>query len=167
MQKKNRPCRRKVFPSGGSIVIVIVNALCPLSVYAHFSFLLAVSCLHYNRRIMKQLVLIIIVSIRFRRLLLTQRSLNLNLEHININNIDFLLSIVRIFVNVAFQVIKTALKIVMRKKPTIPTRKINMYFLNNKQLSRDKYIVASEYNIAIFASDIPCILQYSLQGAIY
>ena len=42
-----------------------------------------------------------------------------------------------------------------------------MYFLYSKQLSRDKYIVASEYNIAIFASDIPCILQYSLQGAIY
>ena len=59
------------------------------------------------------------VRINFRRLLLTQRSLNITLT--------FLL-IVRIFVNVIFQVIKIELKIVIRKKPTIPTRKANMYF---------------------------------------
>ena len=52
------------------------------------------------------------------------------LEH----NIDFLINqvgeitIIRIFVNVIFQVIKIELKIAMRKKPIIPTRKVNMYF---------------------------------------
>ena len=40
-------------------------------------------------------------------------------------NIDFL--IIRIFVNVIFQVIKIELKIAMRKKHIISTRKVNMY----------------------------------------
>ena len=55
----------------------------------------------------------------FRRQLLAQRSLNIIL---------IFLLIIRIFVNVIFQVIKIELKIAMRKKPIIPTRKVNMYF---------------------------------------
>ena len=42
-------------------------------------------------------------------------------------NIDFL-SIMRIFVNIIFQAIKIELKIVMRKRPVVATRKVNMYF---------------------------------------
>ena len=58
------------------------------------------------------------VRIRFRRLLLMLRNLNIILI--------FLLNI-RIFVNVIFQAIKIELKIAMRKKHIIPTRKVNMY----------------------------------------
>ena len=36
--------------------------------------------------------------------------------------------IIRIFANVTFQVIKIELEIVMRKKPIVATRKVNMYF---------------------------------------
>ena len=56
--------------------------------------------------------------VRFRRLLLMLRNLNIILI--------FLLNI-RIFVNVIFQVIKIELKIAMRKKHIISTRKVDMY----------------------------------------
>ena len=42
------------------------------------------------------------------------------------------LSIIRIFANVAFQAIKTALKIVMKKKPVAATREAKMYFNFNR-----------------------------------
>ena len=60
------------------------------------------------------------VRIHFRRLLLPLRNLNIIL---------IFLLIIRIFVNVIFQVIKIELKIAMRKKHIniIPTRKVNMY----------------------------------------
>ena len=50
--------------------------------------------------------------------------------------------IIRIFVNVIFQVIKIELKIAMRKKSIIPTRKVNMYFNHLVLTKLLKYMLA-------------------------